>query len=922
MAAKDVDKNYVSLHRHDQFSMWDGLDLADRAAARAKELEMPAMALTNHGNTFGLIDHYKACTESGVKPILGMEAYITVGAEKPHSRKLCHQTLLVEDAEGYRNLMKLVTKSQDLFYYKPRISLKMLAEHQKGLLILSGCPSSLIGRRIQNGKIEDAKTIFRWMAREFEGRFWGEIQPSENFEQIAPLVAKWAKQEGVPLVATSDAHYVEKADRIVHDLMLKLKMGKGEEEPTLGAGYHLLTRDEFAEMLRSRHTFLSALQVNGMLDETLRIAERVDFKFEKPKHLLPHRWSNPQKKLRELGEAGLRAKGLFSKTAYYDRLQRELGVIDQLGFHEYFLVCWHIIDHAHKEGILIGPRGSVCGSLLAYVLGITSVDPLVHGTLFERFLHEERKTLPDIDIDVDSRKRESLLGWIQKEYGPNVVPIITFGRYAAKTMANDLEKLFPTDMDEDTKESLIVVGEQMRKDRVYAPDVEVLDEYFDQFDELRHIRKNVDDFDRIFLKLFNQVRYIGRHPGGLCFTPDTYTNWLATVKPKAAAEYNVTCYSMTDIEYLGLIKFDFLGLGAMGAIQHCIDLVKKRHGETIRLDKIPLDDEQLYREFAAGNTDGVFQFETGGARQLLREIEPEAFHELAAVNALNRPGVIDNLVKYVEGKRRAASGYKEKGFFNSTYGAVVYQEDIMLMLRNLGFSWGESDKFIKWAKSATAGAVGARKAEAMVLVDKFVNALVQQKKWDRKDAREYVKTISGYSFNRAHATGYTLVAYWMMWMRRNYSLEFWTSLLDVEAIDEKRALYEKAAIMDGCVLLPPHVNSSRGYTIEDNAIRVGLKTIKALGDVASAAIVEAQPYDSAADFIDRVRPSMRGQMNGKKYLERRQVNTKIIRALMENGALYFNEERWAQHAEDYNVRRKQERTGHYYFKKAVAQSNA
>lgn len=877
---------------------------------------MPALALTNHGNTFGLIDHFKACTEAGIKPVLGMEAYITVGEAKPASRKLCHQTLLVENEAGYRNLMKLVTKSQELFYYRPRLTMKMLAEHQEGLMILSGCPSSLVARRILSGKTKDAEVIFAWMARELEGRFWCEIQPSEIFKDLAPLLVKWAKKYKVPMVATSDAHYVEKADRVVHDAMLKLKMAKGEEEATMGAGYHILTRDEFAEALRGRHAGLTALQVDGMLDETVRITERVNFTFEKPKRLLPPRWKNPQKLLRELGEAGLKKYGFAQKKAYVDRLNRELSVIDQLGFHEYFLVCWHIIDHAHKEGILIGPRGSVCGSLLAYVLGITMVDPLVHGTLFERFLHEERKTLPDIDIDVDSRKREKLVAWIKEEYGPNVVPIITFGRYASQSMANDLEKLFPEEMDEETKTSLIIVGEQMRKDRVYAPVKEDMDNYFTmEFPELRRLRKRVKDFDRIFLKMFNQVRYIGRHPGGLCFTPGTYTNWFGSVKPKAAADYLVTCYAMTDIEFLGLIKFDFLGLGAMGAIQECIDLVRERHGDKIVLSEIPLDEPQLYEQFSAGNTDGIFQFETGGARQMLREIEPEAFHELAAVNALNRPGVMDNLEAYIAGKRRAASGEKAEGYFSTTYGAVVYQEDIMLMLRNLGFTWGETDKFLKWAKSATAGAVGARKAEAMVLVEKFVKALVKDG-WKKNDADEYVHTLTKYSFNRAHATGYTLVAYWTMWLRRNYALEYWTGLLDVEPIEEKRVLYEKAAIMDGCVLLPPHINSTRGYSIEDNAIRVGLKTIKAVGDVASTAIVDAQPYDSAADFLNRLRLSMRDSLNGKKRLERRQINVKILRALLDNGALFFDEERWARHAEDYNVRRKQARVGNFFFRKA------
>lgn len=1157
---------FVNLHRHDSFSFWDGMDVAARAAQRAKDLGQPALALTNHGNVFGIVDHYRACAERGVKGIMGIEAYVTPSAAKPDKEKgekLAHQTILFADNAGYRNAMRLITESydDDLFYYKPRMTMPMLAERGDGLVILSGCPSSIVQRYLLAGDADRAEAVFRWFAGEFRGRYYAELQQNEQAKQTAPALVALAKKYRVPLVATNDAHYVDPEDKVVHDLLLKMKKkDSGEEDPTYGYGFHVASRQDMCNMLVAAHPWLADADVVAALDSTVEIAERCSVTFEKPKRMLPALWDNPVQLLKYRAGEGMIQKGIVSR-AYEDRLEYELKVVIDLGYAEYFHICFETCEWARREGILIGPRGSVCSSLLAYVLGITLVDPIRHGTMFERFLHEQKKSFPDVDLDIDSRRHGEVLAHVLEAYKPYAIPIATFGRYGEGNVANDMMRVFPDAISKGEKREIRSALSEIKEQRAPLVTFEDLEKY----PVFGDVGERVPDFPRIVLKLYNMVRYMGKHPGGVCFVPDDHTRWMAkTVDRKGNV---TTSYSFLDTEYLGLLKLDFLGVRAMGTIANTIRLARDRLGEDVSLGEIPLDDVGCYQQFSAGNTDGIFQFETRHARQILRDIEPDRFDEVAAATSINRPGVSASLEKYVRNKtgRWGADIDPEDGplsrtfkdALSPTYGCIIYQEQILTLLRAFGLEWKDCDEFLKSIKPQQGYAAGViaqkgrvvRGSLAGILVgmgldqgsaDTFVdritrysfnkcvsgdtivhrsgagryapsplitvadlhknfagkenvgkkyrsrgvqilqmdadgrirpgkvvgvydngeadvvrfvtsggksikvttthrlltslgyvearsigvgdflvcegieakvdgragrgwrkghrggageqkdgrtiflreaklvvrersgwrcescgnplghgkhdheyahvaslaslhgdysryhseaniwllcNSCHKQLDWDkgerkrrwskgrptsleaivikRRCGRERVYDIemgtdehnflaSGIVSHNSHAVGYSLVAYWMMWLRLHYPLEFWCSLLTLEPHDEMRAAYESAAIVDGCILLPPHVNGTWDYSVEENAIRVGLRGIAGVGEKSAQAIVANQPYGKAEDILK---------------VPRRQCNAAVIKALVGAGALEFRMARWEKHCVDFNVAKQQANRG-------------
>jgi DNA polymerase-3 subunit alpha len=862
--------------------------LAVRAVERAKNLGQQALALTNHGNVFGVIEHYRQCNEGGIRPILGMEAYVTTSERKPEKGEKLpnyHQTLLVQNYEGYKNLMRLVTKSYDYFYYKPRIPLKMLRDHSEGLIVLSGCPSSLLQRLLQEEKYGQAEKLFKWFVDGFGDRFYAEVQHSDLTTKTLKPLLELADKYRVGLVATNDAHYVDPEDKAVHDLLLRMRRtGQGEENPTYGEGYHIATRKEMQHYLADRHTWMPRKRITEALNNTVVIAERVELDLEahRPKRMLPDLWGKDAwQKLEQLGYAGLRLKGLEKRKEYVARLNEEMRVIHKLSYDEYFLVCHELTSWARSEGIMIGPRGSVCGSLLAFVLGVTMVDPIVHGTLFERFLHDEKKSFPDVDLDIDSRYKVKVHEWFHERFKPYTLPIITFGRYAAGNLVNDLQKAYPMEIGKDRRKKLRFAIDRIRTE-TKAPFLN--DEHLEPYGIFDAVEADIPGLKRTVEKLYNMVRYIGRHPGGVCFVPGDAENWTPKIKVK---DREMASFNYTDIEYLGLLKFDLLGLSAVSTVRRTIDLVSERHdGMAIVLDKIPLNDPSCYQKFSEGITDGIFQFETRGGRSILQQIEPDNFSELAASTALNRPGVSENVDAYVRGKREG----RTHGFFGSTFGTVVYQEDIARVLMSLGLPWTKIDKFLKGIKMLKSFAA----VTADLSIYDEVEALLVSKGKDPEKVKRFVGRLKQYSFNKAHAIGYSLVAYWMMWLRQHYPMEFWCSLLNMESNDGKRAAYEGASLFDGVVLLPPHINGTADYTIDGNAIRVGLRTIKGVGEVASKVIEANRPYARPHDL---------------RRLPKRQVNARVVKMLAAGGALYFNPDMLRSHAVKYNVQRQEMNKG-------------
>jgi len=863
---------FVSLHRHDQYSMYDGIGLASRSAKRAAELGQSALALTNHGNVFGLVEHYRACEEVGIKPILGMEAYITWSESK--ARKLSHITLLVENQKGYENLMRLVTESHKIFWYKPRITLALLEQYKEGLLILSGCSFGLIPRLLEENE-ELAVKGMRRLAQTFHGQLWVEIQHHETAQKYTPFLIEQAKQLRLPLVATTDAHYAELGDRVVHDLILKMRRKEqGEENPSYGSGYHVLSRKEALSVFLKAYPDSWANWIAGALDETCIIAERVSFRFAKPTKLFPGFWTEPVDRLRRLARNGLMMKKLATRTGYEERLDRELRVIEGKDFSEYFLLCHDVTSWARKHGIMVGPRGSVCGSLLAYCLGITNIDPIEHGTMFERFMHEERETIPDVDLDFDARYRKHVMTYVSERFGQYALPIATFGRYVSGNLSADIAKALM--MDDSSKNSLRNLLELFHREKRSA----VAEADVDASPLGRKLTLLYPKLPRAIELLYGQVRYIGKHPGGVCFVPGDPHQWLGIIEIK---DQQMTSYNYYDVEYLGLVKMDFLGLDAISIISRTKELAERRHEKKIDLDTILLDDDTVYREISAGHTAGVFQLEQRGAAQIAKEIEPENFRELVAVISLNRPGVNAFIPQYLKGKEESRSGKTFPSFTQETYGALVYQEQIMQILRSIGFTWAETDAFMKSIKAVGSMTIKKDIDERQPMRDLLFERLKARGITGLR-AERFVRGVSSYLFNKSHGVGYARVTYLMAWLKAHYPLEFWCSLLDAEDIDPKRFNYERLAILDGAILLPPHINGTVGYSIEGNAIRVGLKTLKGVGEKASAEIVAKQPYEKDRDVL---------------RIPRRVVNIRVLKALRDAGALKFGIA-WRNHAVRYN----------------------
>jgi DNA polymerase-3 subunit alpha len=873
------------------------LDVGARACPHAKAAGHEALGLTNHGNIFGLVDHHRQCEEVGIKPIHGIEMYLTESEEKPEDRVFYHQTILVMDAVGYRNLMRLVTKSYELFYYKPRVTLELLEAHADGLIVLSGCPSSMIHRMLQAGNEDRAREVFSRLHAAFGDRFYAEVQHHESTRATTRWLVEEAERRGVRLVATNDAHYVSADDKVVHDFVLGAKKkGKGEDNPTYGEGFHIIeTAREAAGYLLSAHPWMSKAQVASAVSETARIADRVDFKFEKPSSMIPPMWGKDSRDLlRRKAVEGLASRGLAKKRDYVERLRRELHVVELLGYVDYFHVVREATTWAREHGILIGPRGSVCGSLLAYCLGVTTVDPIYHGTLFERFLHEQKTSPPDVDLDIDSENRDRLHGWLLERFKPYAYPIIAFGRGGPGMIVKDLADALP-DVQPDLWNELKQELNEMRF--VHHVEVPSEEELRDLAPSIEDIEKDVPWIVRCVSRLVGAVRYVGKHPGGICFVPEEdYSKWIALVR-KPNEDHALTSYSYLDVAHIGLLKFDFLGLNAMTTLNRTIKLIGERHDEdVVSLDSIPLNDEGVFRRFAAGDTDGIFQFETRGARNILKAIEPDSFAELVASTALNRPGVSANLEKYVEGKRAG----REHEQFPETYGALVYQEQISLSLRKLGLDWKDADVFLKSIKSHTIGYNVALKAQTGIDIHEKIKALLRETKgYTEAQAQEYIDTINQYSFNMGHAVGYTLTAYLQMWLRVHYPLEFWTSTLNTETVEVKRWAYERAAIFDGVVLLPPHVNGSAHYRIEQNAIRVGLKTVKGVGEKTAENVVALGPYEKARDILK---------------VPKKVANAGAVKAMILAGALIMDPEKWLEHAVNYNAARKEAKLGGWQYK--------
>ncbi len=847
---------FVHLHVHTDYSLLDGACRIDKLAQKAKEYKLPALAITDHGNMFGAIEFYKAMLNVGIKPIIGEEVYVATG---PHTERKSikgvssfHLTLLVKNEEGYKNLMKLSSIAyEEGFYYKPRIDKQTLKQHKDGLLALSGCLKGEIAYCILHDGMDKAKKVAEEYLSMFgEENFYLEMMRlglKENDSANAGLL-QISDALGIPLVATNDCHYLEKDDRTAHDILLCLQTGKDRDDKKR------LRFDSDELYFRSPDEMISLFSDHpAAVENTIKIAEKCNLRLEinpekyfLPNFPLPEEYDSPEDYLTHLAEQGLHEKydnrQDACSTKIKDRFYYELDTIKKMGFSGYFLIVKDIVDAAVSKDIPVGPgRGSAGGSLVLYCLGITKIDPLECGLIFERFMNPERITMPDIDIDFSDDRRDEIIEYIKERYGKdNVSQIITFGTMGAKAAIRDVGRVLGIPYPEVDRIAKLIPQNNSIAEALEIPEFKSTIESSSKFSELLEIARRLEGF----------VRHASTHAAGIVITPGKLREFVPVFKSKEGTI--ATQYTMTGLEDIGLLKIDILGLKTLAIIHNTIKMLKEK-GKEVDLEKIPKDDKKTFNLLKKGATIGVFQLESDGMRDILKKVEPDAFSDIVAVLALYRPGPLGGHTKdeFIHRKR----GEKDIEYLHpmvepvlkETYGIIIYQEQVMEIAAKIGgFSLGKAD-ILRWA-------MGKKKLGIMDEKRKeFIDGALKNKVSEEIGNKIFDLMIpfAGYGFNKSHSTGYATISYWVAYLKANYPLEFMASSLSCEQNDTDRI----RVLIKGCEkmrikFLVPDVNKSfPDFRPEQEGIRFGISAIKNMGRNAANEIVQNRPYKSFKEFL-------------------------------------------------------------------------
>jgi DNA polymerase-3 subunit alpha len=888
-----MDPLFIHLHNHSDYSILDGALSLDALVEAAWKNKMPALALTDHGNIFGAVSFFQRAKERGIKPILGCELYVAPQSrfeKKAEKREPAHYhlILLVKDERGYKNLSQLITKAYlEGFYYRPRIDKELLAQHSEGLIGLSGCIKGEISHNLLLGEGEKAERAALEYASFFpRGDFYVEIQDHGLKEEriVKPLLAASARKLGLPLVVTNDCHYLGKEDAETHDILLCVQTNKKvTDQDRIRFGSNEFYFKSSAEMASLFKEFPEAIK------NTVEIASRCNFDFPSSGHFLP------QFKVPE----GVSVKGYFEQEVrkgfqsqmeffhekgekdeipdlgdYEERLNKEMELIKEMGFEGYFLIVWDLIQMAKSKKIPVGPgRGSAAGSLLAYSLGITDIDPLQYNLLFERFLNPERISLPDIDIDFCARRRDEVLTYVTRKYGrQNVCQIITFGTMAARQAVRDVGRALEVPLPEVDRIAKMIPP--------FGPEatIEGALRNIPQLKELRDKNTKIAHLLSIAQKLEGQIRHPSIHAAGIVIAPKPLVEFMPLYQ--SARGEITTQFPMQDIEALGLLKMDLLGLRNLTVIQDTIELVERDKGIKLDLKTIPLDDEKTFEVFKSGNTDGVFQFESPGMKDLLRNFKPETFRDLIALNALYRPGPLksgmtDEFIKRKNHPERVSYEVPElEPILKETKGIIVYQEQVMQIATELaGFSLAEADILRK--------AMGKKKTAVMKAQKQRFTQGAKKRGISASNANkifEQINYFAGYGFNKSHSAAYAFLAYRTAYLKAHYPLCFLAALLTSEA--EKGATSQVVKYINECKemgikVLPPDINESDfNFTVSRDSIRFGFSAIKNVGEGAVKAILRAREkrgkFTSPFDIFEEVDPKV--------------VNRKVIESLIKAGA--------------------------------------
>ncbi len=860
---------FVHLHVHSEYSLLDGAcrirQLVDTAARRGA----PAVAVTDHGVMYGAVDFYKAAKAKGINPIIGCEVYVAPRTRFDKTHELDsenrHLVLLCENNTGYRNLIALVSRAwTEGFYSKPRVDYELLKQYHEGLIALSACLAGEVARCLTAGDYDAAKAAaLRYDGIFGRGNFYLELQDHGLREQkaINPSIIRIARETGIPLVLTNDCHYIRPEDSEMHRILLCIQTNHTiEDSDAMEFGsnqFYFKTEEEMRALFP---------QVPEAADNTVKIAERCHVEFEFGKTKLP-RFDTPNGQdnvayFREKCFAGLRERyGEHPDERVVKRLEYELGVIEKMGYVNYYLIVHDFVRHAKEVGIPVGPgRGSGAGSLAAYCIGITGIDPIRYNLLFERFLNPERVSMPDFDIDFADERRPEMIDYVVQKYGADhVAQIVTFGTMAARGSIRDvgramaipyakvdeIAKLVPMELNITLDKALEASGELKRR-----------------YDEDPQIRKLID----MAKQLEGMPRNASTHAAGVVITDRPVAEYVPLAKNGDSV---VTQYTMTTLEELGLLKMDFLGLRNLSVIRNAQDMVAKQE-PGFRIENIPMDDRDVYAMLTSGATDGVFQFESGGMRSVIMQLRPENIEDLIAVISLYRPGPMESIPRYIENRHHPEKvTYRHpllKGILDVTYGCIVYQEQVMQIFRTLaGYSFGRAD-IVRRAMSKKKHDVMAREKE--IFIHGLVNAKGEvevegcvRRGVDEATAEAVYGEMAGfasYAFNKSHAAAYAVVSYQTAWLKCHYPREYMAALLtSVLDSTNKLATYIAECLRLGIRVLPPHVNESgSGFTVAGKDIRFGLLAVRNLGkgfiDALTAEREKGGRFSSFFDFCSRM----------------------------------------------------------------------
>ncbi|MFD0962266.1 DNA polymerase III subunit alpha [Paenibacillus chungangensis] len=876
--------SFVHLHVHSEYSLLDGAARIPELVNRAADLGMDALALTDHGVMYGAIPFYRACRDRGIKPIVGCELYVTAesrfqkGSRKDHP--IYHLIVLAKNETGYRNLMRLSTIGYlEGFHYKPRVDMASLEEHAEGLVCLSACLGGEVAQHLLHDRKDEARAAALRYRQIFGDDFYLELQDHGLLEQkkVMAYMIALAQETGIPLVATNDAHYLRPEDKEVQDVLICIGTGKTVEDedrlhiPTNQA--YLKHADEMAELFR---------HVPEALRNTVEIAAKCELHIPLGRASLPvfrpvPADMNSSGYLSELCKQGMMARYGDTEKWLHDasyreaaesRLAYELGVIDKMGFSDYFLIVWDFIRFARERSIRVGPgRGSSAGSLVAYTLRITDIDPLKYKLLFERFLNPERISMPDIDIDFDDERREEVIQYVAAKYGEShVAQIITFGTMAARAAVRDVGRALAVPFQDVDKAAKLIpggVGVSLRSALESSGELQELAKRGPKTEKLIHMAMKVE----------GMPRHASTHAAGIVIAAKPLTHY--TPLQEGGDGIALTQYAMENLEAIGLLKMDFLGLRTLSILERTLRWVKELYGREIDFHTVDDNDPATYAMLGKGETTGIFQLESAGVRRVLRELKPTGFEDIISVLALYRPGPMEFIPQYIGGKHGTIDVHYPhpdlKPVLADTYGIIVYQEQIMAIASQMaGFTLGEADLLRRAVSKKKREVLDEQRAH-------FVQGSLRMGYVAEDANRVYdmIVRFADYGFPRAHATAYGVLAFQTAWLKAHYPVPFMASMLSsVTGNMRKTAQYVDECRRMGIEVLPPDVNESGvSFTPVDGAVRFGLAAVKNVGTTAIEAIMrerKKQPYDSMLDLCKRV--------------DLRVVNKRVLESLVSAGA--------------------------------------